>query len=70
MDFLDKKKLKNLRIFDKTRAIYSKFILFLVPKFLELFFTPENTPPKPKNSKLDKSPILFGTPCSYLKFET
>ena len=29
-------------------------IFFLVPKFLELFFTTKNTPPKPKNSKLDK----------------
>ena len=37
-------------------------IFFFIPEFLELFFTPKNTPPKLKNSKLDKSPILFGTP--------
>ena len=36
----------------------------MFPKFLDLFFTPKNTPPKPKNSKLDKSPIFFGTPCT------
>ena len=36
--------------------------IFLLPKFLELFFTPKNTPPKPKNSKLDKSPIFLGHP--------
>ena len=39
-------------------------IFFLFPKFLELFFTPKNTPSKSKNSKLDKIPIFFGTPCS------
>ena len=38
-------------------------IFFLFPKFLELFFTPKNTPSKSKNSKLDKSPIFLGTPC-------
>ena len=43
-------------------------IFFLFPKFLELFFTPKNTSPKPKKSKLDKSPIFFGTPCSYWVF--
>ena len=37
--------------------------IFWFPKFLELFFTPKNTPPKVKNSKPDKSNILFGTPC-------
>ena len=31
----------------------------LLTKFLELFFTPKNTPHKPKNSKLDKIPIFF-----------
>ena len=34
---------------------------------LELFFTPKNTPPKPKNSKLDESPIFFWTPCRYMQ---
>ena len=37
--------------------------IFWFPKFLGLFFTPRNTPPKVKNSKPDKSTILFGTPC-------
>ena len=37
-------------------------IFFLFPKFLELFFTPKNTPPKPKISKLDKIPIFLGHP--------
>ena len=36
---------------------------FWFPKFLELFFTPKNTPLKVKNSKPDKSNILLGTPC-------
>ena len=39
-------------------------IFFLFPKFLELSFTPKNTPPKVRNSKLDKRSIFFGTPCS------
>ena len=29
-------------------------IFFFVPEFLEYYFTPKNTPPQPKNSKLDK----------------
>ena len=37
--------------------------IFLFPKFLESFFTPKNTPPKVKNSKLDKRCIFLGTPC-------
>ena len=37
-------------------------ILFLFPKFLELFFTPVKTPPKFKNSKLNKRCIFWGTP--------
>ena len=36
-----------------------------IPEFLELFFALKNTPLKLKNSKLDKSPILFGTPCTF-----
>ena len=43
--------------------------IFLLPKFLELFFTPKNTPPKPKNSKLDKSPIFLGHPVEDQKLE-
>ena len=44
--------------------IYSKFsyrtlYIFLFPKFSELFFTPKNTPPKYKNSKLHKIPIFL-----------
>ena len=41
-------------------------IFFLFPKFLELFFTPKNTPPKSKNSKLDKIPIFLGHPVELL----
>ena len=37
-------------------------IYFLFPKFLEIFLTPKNTPPKSKNSKLDKIPIFLGHP--------
>ena len=36
---------------------------FLFPKFLELFFTPKNTPPKVQNSKPFRITIFFGTPC-------
>ena len=41
------------------KILLNKPIFFLFPKFLELFFTPKNTPHKPKNSKLDKIPIFF-----------
>ena len=37
---------------------------FLFPKFLELFFTPRNTLPMVKNSKMSLNHIFFGTPCS------
>ena len=33
-------------------------IFFMFPKFLELFFTPKNTPPKVRNKG-----NFFGTPC-------
>ena len=36
-------------------------LYFLFPKFLELFFTPKYTPPKVKNSKLDKRSIFWDT---------
>ena len=36
--------------------------IFLFPKFLELFFTPKNTSPKVKNSKLGKRSISLGHP--------
>ena len=39
--------------------------IFWFPKFLELFLTPRNIPPNVKNSKPNKSNILFGTPCKY-----
>ena len=41
-------------------------LYFLFPKFLELFFTPKNTPPKSKNSQLDKIPIFGGHPIEML----
>ena len=52
--------------------IYSKFChtnlhFFLFPKFLELFFTPKNTPSKVKNSKMGLNQIFLGTPCRLLK---
>ena len=37
--------------------------IFLLPKFLELFFTPKNTPSKVKNSIMGLNHIFFGTPC-------
>ena len=33
------------------------------PKILELFFTPENNPPKVWNSKMGLKGHFFGTPC-------
>ena len=39
--------------------------IFLVPEFLELIFTPNNTPPKVKNSKPDNITIFFGTSCRF-----
>ena len=33
------------------KILLNNLIFFLFPKFLELFFTPKNTPPKVKNSK-------------------
>ena len=42
------------------KILPNNLIFFLFPKFLELFFTPVNTPPK-----LDKRSILMGTPCSW-----
>ena len=34
--------------------------IFWFPKFLELFFTPKNTPPKLRNSKMSLKVILLG----------
>ena len=53
--------MKNARLL---KILLYNPIYFWFPKFLELFFTPKNTPPKSKKSKLDKIPIFFGTPCS------
>ena len=39
--------------------------IFLFPKFLELFFTPKNTPPKVKNSKPFWITIFFGHPVDH-----
>ena len=33
--------------------------IFLFPKFLELFFTPKNTPPKLRNSKMSLKVVFF-----------
>ena len=50
------------------KILLNNLIFFLFPEFLELFFTPKNTPPKVKNSKPDNITIFFGTPCS--RFQT
>ena len=34
------------------KILLINLIFFLLPKFLELYFTPENTPPKLKNSNM------------------
>ena len=44
--------------------------IFLFLKFLELFFTPKNTPPKVKKSKIGLNHIFLGTPCRYINFQT
>ena len=38
--------------------------IFFVPKILRINFYPLKLPSQVKNSKLDKIPIFFGTPCS------
>ena len=43
--------------------------IFLFPKFLKLFFSPKNTLPKVKNSKMGLNCIFFGTPCSFCVFD-
>ena len=40
----------------------NNLIFFLFPKFLELFFTPKNTPPKVQNSKPFRITIFLGHP--------
>ena len=45
------------------KILLNNLLFFLFPKFLELFFTPKNTPPKFWNSKLGLMDIFFGTPC-------
>ena len=45
--------------------LLNNLIFFLFPMILELFFTPKNTPPKVKNSKLDKRCIFLGHPVSF-----
>ena len=44
--------------------------IFLFPKFLELFFTPKNTPPKVKNSKPDNITIFLGHPVDIITLKT
>ena len=52
------------RIFIKqglfTQNFAKQTYFFLFPKFLELFLTPEKTPPKVKNIKPDKRDIFWG----------
>ena len=41
------------------KILLNNLTFFLFPKFLELFFTPKNTPPKVKNSKPFQITIFF-----------
>ena len=41
------------------RILLNNLIFFWFPKFLELFFTPKNTPPKVRNSKPDKRTLNY-----------
>ena len=50
------------------KILLSNLIFFLFSKLLELFFTPKNTPPKVKNSKMGFNHIFFYTPCRSLTF--
>ena len=50
-----------------TQNFAKKLYIFLLPKFLELFFTPKNTPPRLRNSKISLKIIFFGTPCIYIQ---
>ena len=43
------------------RILLNNLIFFLFSKFLELFYTPKNTPPKVRNSKPDKRDIFWDT---------
>ena len=45
---------------DKVIKIQENWKIF--PKFLELFFTPKNTPSKVKNSKMGLNQIILGHP--------
>ena len=44
------------------KILLNNLIFFLFPKFLELFFTPKNTPSKVKNSKMGLNQIFLGHP--------
>ena len=44
------------------KILLKSLLFFLFPKFLELFFTPKNTPPKFWNSKLGLMDIFLGHP--------
>ena len=61
-----KKTPKFLHFSDKQCPFTQNFAkqpnIFLFPKFLELFFTPKNTPPKVKNSKPFRITIFLGHP--------
>ena len=43
------------------KILLNNLIFFMFPKFLELFFTPKNTPPKVKNSKPFQITIFWDT---------
>ena len=51
-----------LKIFQFTQNFAKQPNIFLFPKFLELFFTPKNTPSKVKNSKMGLNQIFLGHP--------
>ena len=46
----------------------NNLIFFWFPKFLELFFTPKNTPTKAKNSKMGLNHIFLGHPVDLLYY--
>ena len=58
-----------LHFSDKQRQFTQNFAqqpyIFFAPKVLRIIFTPKITPPKPKNSKLDKNPIFLGHPVEH-----
>ena len=60
-----KVKINNVHLL---KILLNNLIFFLFPEFLELFFTPKNTPPKVKNSKPENITIFFGRPVDMYKW--